>query len=134
VQAVVVAVRGGAEPDRGVGETPLGGGRGHLGAVAVHDAGKQVDRGRWQQHVRGQDAVLIAVAGGGQVQVVAGAAAGHRDIQQLAVLSAGRDGVAGVGGAALRAVHGAGVTQRDVPPGVVRRQGQDPAGTVVLHL
>lgn len=53
VQAVVVAVGGGAEPDGGVGELGLGGGGRELGAVPVEDAGEQVDCGRGQQRVGG---------------------------------------------------------------------------------
>ena len=71
--------------------------------------------GRGQQGVAGDDAVRVAVAGGGEIEMVGVAAAGQRHIEQLAGFLAGRDGVTGVGGDALGAVHGGGVAELDMP-------------------
>ena len=64
--------------------------------------------------------------------MVGGAAAGERDVEQVAVLVAGEDDVAGVGGDALGAVDGGGVAELDVPGGdVVGGQGDGLAELVV---
>jgi len=75
--------------------------------------------------------VLVAVHGGGEVQVVGVAAAGEGDVQLLAGLVAGAHGVAGVGGDTLCAVHGGGVAELDVRGDVVDGEGDPTAGVGV---
>ena len=113
-QCVVVAQRRVVQERGGGGELMAGRGRGVLRAVAFEDAGEHVDRGRRQQALPPDEVVRVAVVGGGEVDVVGGAAAGERDVEELAGLLTGDDGVAGVGGLALRGVDGGGVSELDV--------------------
>ena len=125
---VVVRVGGLREPVGWVVQGSAGGGGGGLRAVGGEDPGEDVDRGGREQRVAGDHGVRVAVVAGGQVEVVAVPAAGDRDVEQLAVLGAGDDGVADVGGDALGGVHGGGVAERDVLGGVLAGQGDPPAG------
>ncbi|VBA62347.1 hypothetical protein LAUMK41_05738 [Mycobacterium attenuatum] len=70
--------------------------------------------------------VLLA---GGQVDVVFGAAAGQRDVEQLAGQGGCTDDVAGeLGGEALGEVDGGGVAEGDVFGDVIGGQGDALAG------
>ena len=107
------------------------GGGGRLGLVAGQDLLEEVECGLGVGGGRGDDRVLVAVHGGVEVQVVGVPAAGQGDVQLLAGLGAGGDGVAGVGGDALGAVDGGGVAELDVLGDVVGGQAQVPAGVQV---
>jgi hypothetical protein len=96
-QCVVVHVGGCAQPGEGIaGVAGLGGGRG-LGVVAGQRPGEHVDGGVGVGGFGGEDAVRVGF-GGGEVEVVFGAAAGQGDIQQLAAEPVAADDMAGVGG------------------------------------
>lgn len=69
------------------------------------------------------DRVLVAVADGGEVNMIAGPTAGHRDGEQLPRFPCRDDGVGGVGGDPLRSVDGGGVAELDVITDVLG--GQD---------
>ena len=65
-----IAGDGIAQPDRRrSGIADLGGG-GVLGSVAGQDRGEDVDCGGWQQGLGSISVVRVAVAGGGEVEVV----------------------------------------------------------------
>jgi hypothetical protein len=84
--------------------------------------------------VAGDDAVRVAVAGCGEVEVVGVAAAGHRHVQQLTGFLAVPTVMAGVGGDALGAVHGGGVAECDVAADIPGGQGHYAAGAQVRDL
>ena len=94
---------------------------GLLRAVAAQDRGEDVDRRRWMGRLREDDAVRVGF-GGGEVEVVGGAAAGECDVELLAVEPVGADDVAGVGGDALGGVDGARVAEGGVGGDVVGGQ------------
>jgi len=128
VEAVVVPGGGRGQVRGRVGQTPGGGGRGRFGLIAGEDLLEDVDRGERVGGRGGDDGVLVAVHGGDQVQVVAFSAAGEGDVQLLAGLGPGGDGVAGVGGDALATVHGGGIPELDMLGDVVAREPQSPPG------
>ena len=121
---VVVAGGGVGELPGGVVEVALGGGGGGGCVVAVEEPGELFEGGGGQHGVGVDGGVRVAVGGGDEVEVVAGAAAGEGDVEQRAVLGAGEDGVGGVDGHALGAVDGGGVAELDVLACVAGGQAQ----------
>ena len=101
-QGVVVHGGGRTQPQERIVGLARGGGGRDLGAVAGQSFGQDVDGGFGVGGFGGDDAVWVGF-GGRQIDVVFDAAAGQRDVKQLAGEGARADDVAGVpGGESLR--------------------------------
>ena len=114
VQRVAVPGRGRTQRRRRPLLLPQGGGRRQGRLVARQHLPQQLTGGLRVQHLGADHAVGITIAGGLQVQVVAGLASAQHRVQLLAGLLPGGQAVHGVDRHALGRVDGGGVPQLGV--------------------
>jgi hypothetical protein len=104
-ERVGVADGGGVQTIGRIGGGAGGAGGRGLGAVAGQHGPQQLGGGGRGHRGGSQDTVCIAVADGGQIEVVGRPAARECHVEQLPRLGAGEHGVARVRGNSLGAVH-----------------------------